>query len=175
MGRFFVFRNSYLFFFIVLDYSLSSRRIFSFICVETVKSRYLSDSVLKRKYSRARPAGTVRKPAGRTSSRLLLPQQSKNHNSSSNNHAIFPELPLLPLLWLFPSAVGTDLGERGPRSPGLLGPGALQKSPLSQGKISHTLYHCCGTDVIYSGSGSDFGKVSVPVPDPDQDPDLDHI
>jgi hypothetical protein len=25
---------------------------------------------------------------------------------------------------------------------------------------------CCGTVMIYCGSGSDFGKVSVPVPDP---------
>jgi hypothetical protein len=29
--------------------------------------------------------------------------------------------------------------------------------------------HSCGTETIYSGFGSDFGKVSVPVPDPDPD------
>ncbi len=29
---------------------------------------------------------------------------------------------------------------------------------------------CCGSETIYSGSGSDLGKVSDPDPDPDPDP-----
>ncbi len=33
----------------------------------------------------------------------------------------------------------------------------------------------CVTETIYSGSRSDFGKVSVPVPVPDPDLDSDNI
>jgi hypothetical protein len=36
-----------------------------------------------------------------------------------------------------------------------------------------TIIQCCGTKTVYSGSGSDFEKVSVP--DPDSDPDPNHI
>jgi hypothetical protein len=32
------------------------------------------------------------------------------------------------------------------------------------------IIQCCGTETIYSGSSSDFGKVSVSVPFPDPDP-----
>jgi hypothetical protein len=38
---------------------------------------------------------------------------------------------------------------------------------LENGRLSR----CCGILTIYCGSGSDFGKVSVPDPTPETDPD----
>ncbi len=49
--------------------------------------------------------------------------------------------------------------------------------------LSHT-YHgfivltqnqCRETDTIYFGSGSAFGKVTIPAPVPNPDPDIEHI
>ncbi len=34
---------------------------------------------------------------------------------------------------------------------------------------------CCGTETVYSGSGSYFGKVSIPVPHTDPDPDHTYL
>ncbi len=43
--------------------------------------------------------------------------------------------------------------------------------------VSFATHQCCGTVTIYCGSGSNFGKVSIPVlfPDPNTEPDPDHV
>jgi hypothetical protein len=65
-------------------------------------------------------------------------------------------------------SISRDYGKKGIRPAFLLIFETEDKTDISGLTEKH---YCCGTETIYSGSDSDFGKVSIPVPNTDPDPD----